>query len=155
MQTIKLKKLHPMAILPIYQTPGSNAVDIHACIDTSFDIYPGETILVSTGFSMELPKGKAALLIPRSGIGHKNGIVLGNLIGLIDSDYRGQVFVSLWNRNDWGNPSYPPAAKTFRVSPNDRIAQMMIIDIPQYNFQWANEINETKRGESGFGSTNM
>ena len=153
MQTIKLKKLHRLAKLPKYKSIEANGADLFACIDQPIELYPGETKLIPLGFSMELPKGYAAMLLPRSGLGHKDGIVLGNLVGLVDTDYTGQVYVSLWNRSivsvaGFGMPS-------FTINPGDRIAQMCIVEIPQFKFEWTEAIRETERGDGGFGSSGV
>lgn len=144
MNTIKLKQLHLDARLPEYKTEQANGADLFACNDDEIYLHAqGQSQLIPLGFSMELPGGYAALLLPRSGLGHKQGIVLGNLVGLIDSDYRGEVFVSLWNRG----------LDLVKIKNGDRIAQMLIVHAPQYQFEWAQELDETERGEGGFGST--
>lgn len=131
---------------PEYATPGSAGMDVRACIDAAIEIRPGETALVPTGFAMHIEDaGLAAILLPRSGLGHKHGIVLGNLTGLIDSDYQGQVFVSCWNRG----------SEPFTINPGDRIAQMMIIPVVQANFVVVDDFNYSARGAGGFGHTGV
>jgi dUTP pyrophosphatase len=131
---------------PEYATSGSAGMDIRACIDETLEIGPGQTALVPTGFAMHIDDaGLAAILLPRSGLGHKHGIVLGNLTGLIDSDYQGQVFVSCWNRS----------SESFTINPGDRIAQMMIIPVVQANFIVVDEFYESARGAGGFGHTGV
>lgn len=131
---------------PEYATSGSAGMDIRACIDEPVQIGPGQTILVPTGFAMHIDDaGLAAILLPRSGLGHKHGIVLGNLTGLIDSDYQGQVFVSCWNRS----------GSTFTINPGDRIAQMMIIPVVHASFIVVDDFNESARGAGGFGHTGV
>lgn len=131
---------------PEYATAGSAGMDIRACIDEAIEIGPGQTALVPTGFAMHIEDaGLAAILLPRSGLGHKHGIVLGNLTGLIDSDYQGQVFVSCWNRG----------SETFTINPGDRIAQMMIIPVIQASFIVVDDFNESARGAGGFGHTGV
>jgi len=130
--------------LPHYATDGSAGMDMRACIDEPFDIQPGETHLIPTGIAIHIgDPGLAAVLLPRSGLGHKHGIVLGNLTGLIDSDYQGQLFVSVWNR---GNDS-------FTINPGERIAQMVFVPVVQATFDIVEEFNESDRGAGGFGHT--
>jgi dUTP pyrophosphatase len=130
--------------LPRRATDGSAGVDLCACIDEHIRIAPGETQLIPTGIAIHIQSPNvAALLLPRSGLGHKHGIVLGNLVGLIDSDYQGQVFVSLWNR---GNAS-------FALEPGDRIAQMIFVPIVAAEFEVVSEFAESGRGAGGFGHT--
>lgn len=130
--------------LPTYATTGSAGMDLRACLDGAISIAPGETVLIPTGISIYIQDpGLAATILPRSGLGHKYGIVLGNLVGLIDSDYQGPLMVSLWNR---GN-------ETFNISVGDRIAQLVIIPIVQTEFEIVNEFTATDRGEGGFGHT--
>lgn len=153
--TIKFKRLHELAKLPVYATNASNGADVFACINKAIAIRPGETVLVPTGFAMELPQGYGAQLLPRSGLGHKHGIVLGNLVGLVDSDYRGEVFISLWNRTPAKVfPSQDDQAY-FVINPGDRIAQMIISKMPQFNFVWDDELSETVRGAGGIGHTGI
>lgn len=130
--------------LPQHATAGSAGLDICACIDEHIHIAPGETHLIPTGFAIHIQeKHVAAVLLPRSGLGHKHGIVLGNLVGLIDSDYQGQVFVSLWNRG----------TSTFALEPGDRIAQMVFVPIVPTQFEIVDEFKESARGAGGFGHT--
>ncbi|WP_455217628.1 dUTP diphosphatase [Kaarinaea lacus] len=130
--------------LPHYATDGSAGMDLRACLDDALDIHPGETHLIPTGIAIHIgDPGLAAVLLPRSGLGHKHGIVLGNLTGLIDSDYQGQLFVSVWNR---GNNS-------FTVNPGERIAQMVFVPVVQATFDIVDDFNESDRGAGGFGHT--
>ncbi len=121
-------------------------MDISACLDGPLEIKPGETSLIPTGFAIHVEDtGLAAVLLPRSGLGHKKGIVLGNLVGLIDSDYQGQVYISCWNR---GHESYT-------INPGDRIAQMVFMPVVQAVFDIVDEFDESHRGEGGFGHTGV
>lgn len=130
--------------LPRYATDGSAGLDMRACIDEAITLKAGESALIPTGLAIHLADPKmAAVLLPRSGLGHKNGIVLGNLVGLIDSDYQGEVKVSLWNRSN----------TDFVVEPFARIAQMVIIPVIQAAFEVVDEFDESERGAGGFGST--
>lgn len=130
--------------LPAYATSGSAGLDLRACIDSSITLEKGETNLIPTGIAVHLADPKlAAIILPRSGLGHKHGIVLGNLVGLIDSDYQGQIMVSCWNRSQ--NP--------FKLSPLERIAQLVIVPVVHVNFSVVNEFEKSSRGEKGFGST--
>ncbi|WP_293765348.1 dUTP diphosphatase [uncultured Aquitalea sp.] len=130
--------------LPDYATNGSAGLDLRAAIDKDMLINPGETQLVPTGLSIHLADpGLAAMILPRSGLGHKHGIVLGNLVGLIDSDYQGQLFVSVWNRGH----------ESFRLTPMERIAQMIIVPVVQVAFNVVDDFAGSERGEGGFGST--
>jgi len=130
--------------MPTYATEGSAGLDLRACLEEALTIEPGETHLIPTGMAIHLDDpGLAAMLLPRSGLGHKHGIVLGNLVGLIDSDYQGQLMVSVWNR---GNT-------TFTVEIGERIAQMVIVPVIQPEFKIVNDFDESDRGEGGFGST--
>ncbi len=130
--------------LPSYATPGSAGLDLRACIDAPLSLLPGATELVPTGIAIHLADpALAAVILPRSGLGHKHGIVLGNLIGLIDSDYQGQIFVSVWNR---GNAP-------FKLDPMERIAQMVIVPVIQAGFRVVESFDQTARGAGGFGST--
>lgn len=130
--------------MPEYATPGSAGLDLRACTDAPQTIKPGETILIPTGMAMHIDNTYyAALILPRSGLGHKHGIVLGNLVGLIDSDYQGQLFVSCWNRSQ----------EPFELNPMERIAQLVIVPVVQADFHIVDEFNESDRGEGGFGST--
>lgn len=130
--------------LPRYATPGSAGLDLRACLDSPLVLNPGETQLIPTGLALHLADpGYAALLLPRSGLGHKHGVVLGNLVGLIDSDYQGQLMVSLWNRGK----------EAFTVQPFERIAQMVIVPVVQAQFNLVEEFSDSTRGAGGFGST--
>lgn len=131
-------------LLPAYGTPGSAGLDLRACIDAAITIKPGETVLIPTGLAIHLADpGYAAMILPRSGMGHKNGIVLGNLVGLIDSDYQGQLMVSTWNRGQ----------AEFTLQPMERLAQLIIVPVLQVGFNIVDEFGESERGEGGFGST--
>lgn len=146
MKTIDIKILDDRMkeYLPSYATPGSAGLDLRACITEPLVIEPGETRLVPTGLAIHIADpGYAALILPRSGLGHKHGIVLGNLVGLIDSDYQGQLMVSTWNRGD----------KAFTLNPLDRLAQLVIVPILQVGFNVVDEFGESTRGTGGFGST--
>jgi dUTP pyrophosphatase len=128
--------------LPHYATEGSAGLDMRACIDNSLAVEPGETVLVPTGLAIHIgDNGLAAVLLPRSGLGHKHGLVLGNLTGLIDSDYQGQVFISCWNRS----------SKGYEIQPGERIAQMVFLPVEQVAFEVVSEFGESSRGEGGFG----
>lgn len=130
--------------LPAYATPGSAGLDLRACIDAPLDIAPGSAHLIPTGIAIHIADpGLAAIIVPRSGLGHKHGIVLGNLVGLIDSDYQGPLMVSCWNR---GSTAY-------RVSPLDRVAQLVIVPVVQAQFRVVDEFEASDRGGGGFGST--
>jgi dUTP pyrophosphatase len=130
--------------LPHYATPGSAGLDLRACLDEALVLNPGETRLIPTGLAIHLADpGYAAVILPRSGLGHKHGVVLGNLVGLIDSDYQGQLMVSAWNR---GN-------EAFTIQPFERIAQMVIVPVVQAQFRAVEEFDASQRGEGGFGST--
>jgi dUTP pyrophosphatase len=130
--------------LPHYATPGSAGLDLRACLDAPLTLAPGETQLIPTGIAIHLDdSGLAAVLLPRSGLGHKHGIVLGNLVGLIDSDYQGQVMVSCWNRG----------TVPFTIAPGERIAQMVIVPVVQVAFEVVEQFTESHRGAGGFGSS--
>ncbi|MFQ3229673.1 dUTP diphosphatase [Reinekea sp.] len=130
--------------LPTYGTPGSAGLDLRACIDKPLIVQPGDTHLIKTGIAIYIEDPSlAATIIPRSGLGHKHGIVLGNLVGLIDSDYQGELMVSCWNRG----------SEPFTIEPGDRIAQMIIVPVIQAQFNIVSEFTETERGSGGFGST--
>jgi dUTP pyrophosphatase len=130
--------------LPTYATPGSAGLDLRACIDAALELQPGDTFLMPTGLAVHVADpGYCALVLPRSGMGFKNGIVLANLVGLIDSDYQGQLMVPLWNRS----------AKTFVLNPLERVAQMIIVPVMQAQFNIVNEFSASERGAGGFGST--
>jgi len=128
--------------LPHYATGGSAGLDMRACIDEALTVEPGETVLVPTGLAIHIGDASvAAVLLPRSGLGHKHGLVLGNLTGLIDSDYQGQVFISCWNRS----------ANRYEVQPGERIAQMVFVPIEQVRFRIVDEFDDSDRGAGGFG----
>jgi dUTP pyrophosphatase len=128
--------------LPHYATDGSAGLDMRACIDDALTVSPGETVLVPTGLAIHIGDAAiAAVLLPRSGLGHKHGLVLGNLTGLIDSDYQGQVFISCWNRG----------SKAYEVEPGERIAQMVFVPVEQVSFEVVEEFGDSSRGEGGFG----
>jgi dUTP pyrophosphatase len=130
--------------LPKYATPGSAGLDLRACIETAIKVAPGETTLVPTGIAIHLADpGLAAMILPRSGLGHKHGIVLGNLVGLIDSDYQGEIFVSTWNRS----------REVFTLNPLERLAQLVVVPVVQVAFNIVDAFPESLRGEGGFGST--
>lgn len=143
---VEIKIINPKMVdqLPQYATSGSAGLDLRACLDAAVTLPPGATYLVPTGLAMHLGDPHyAAMILPRSGLGHKNGIVLGNLVGLIDSDYQGELKVSLWNRG----------TTEFVIEPLARIAQMVIVPVVQVDFQVVDEFTDTERGEGGFGST--
>jgi dUTP pyrophosphatase len=130
--------------LPQYATPGSAGLDLRACIDAPLTVLPGQTELVPSGIAIHLgDPGLAAVVLPRSGLGHRHGIVLGNLVGLIDSDYQGQIFMSTWNR---GNTP-------FTINPMERLAQLVVVPVVQVGFNVVSEFGESNRGAGGFGST--
>jgi len=130
--------------LPHYATDGSAGLDMRACIDAAVVVAPGETVLIPTGLAIHIADNSlAAVLLPRSGLGHKHGLVLGNLTGLIDSDYQGQIFISCWNRS----------SSAYTVEPGDRIAQMVFLPVEQVEFNVVDEFAESQRGEGGFGHT--
>lgn len=130
--------------LPQYATSGSAGVDLRACVHAPLELKPGDTQLIPSGIAIYLEDpGYAAIVLPRSGLGHKHGIVLGNLVGLIDSDYQGQVFVSCWNRGQ----------TTFTIQPGERIAQLVVVPVVQVEFDVVNEFAATERGAGGFGSS--
>ncbi len=132
--------------LPKYATEGSAGLDLCACVDKPLVISPGETKLIPAGFAIHIADSAyAAVLLPRSGLGHKHGIVLGNLTGLIDSDYQGEIFVSCWNRSE----------TPYTINPGDRIAQMVIVPVVQADFEFVDSFNETIRGAGGFGHTGV
>lgn len=148
MQKIQLKLLDPRLgdsiDLPEYATTGSAGLDLRACLESDITIAPGETILIPTGLAIHIDDPSlAAVLLPRSGLGHKHGIVLGNLVGLIDSDYQGQVFVSCWNRSQ----------TPFDIVIGERIAQMVFVPVAQVAFEQVEEFTSSERGEGGFGHT--
>lgn len=129
---------------PHYATPGAAGLDLRACIEAPVRINPGETHLIPTGLAIHLADpGLAAMILPRSGLGHKQGIVLGNLVGLIDSDYQGEIFISTWNRGK----------DAFTLNPMDRLAQLVVVPVVQVAFNVVDSFEESHRGEGGFGST--
>ncbi|MFM0034329.1 dUTP diphosphatase [Paraburkholderia strydomiana] len=130
--------------LPAYATTGSAGLDLRACLDEPLTLKPGETALVPTGLAIHVgDPGYAALILPRSGLGHKHGIVLGNLVGLIDSDYQGQLMISTWNRGQ----------TTFVLNPMERLAQLVIVPVVQAEFNIVDDFEQSERGAGGFGST--
>jgi len=146
MQTLDIKILDPrlQALLPAYATPGSAGLDLRACIAEPLVLQPGQTELIPAGMAIHLADpGLAAIILPRSGLGHKHGIVLGNLVGLIDSDYQGQLFVSTWNRG----------SAAFTIAPMERLAQLVVVPVVQARFRRVAEFDASARGEGGFGST--
>ena len=146
MTAIDLKVLDPRmaAFLPAYATPGSAGLDLRACLDADLVIAPGQAVLIPTGLAVHIADpGLAAMILPRSGLGHQHGIVLGNLVGLIDSDYQGPLMVSCWNRGH----------AAFTVRPLERIAQLVIVPVVQASFRVVAEFGASDRGAAGFGST--
>ena len=146
MTTVDLKVLDARLAqqLPAYATPGSAGLDLRACLDAPVTLEPGQTTLIPTGLSIHLADpGLAALILPRSGLGHKHGIVLGNLVGLIDSDYQGQLMVSCWNRGQ----------TAFVINPMERIAQLVLVPVVQATFRVVDDFVVSARGDGGFGST--
>lgn len=145
-QSLDVKILDPRLAeqLPAYATPGSAGLDLRACIEAPITLKPGETTLIPSGMAIHIADhGYAALILPRSGLGHKHGIVLGNLVGLIDSDYQGQIFVSTWNRGQ----------SEFTIQPMERIAQLVIVPVAQVEFNVVSDFTASSRGDGGFGST--
>jgi dUTP pyrophosphatase len=150
MTTIDVKVLDPRLaerfeeLQPRYATPGSAGLDLRACLDQALVLEPGQTVLIPTGLSIHIgDPNLAAVILPRSGLGHKHGIVLGNLVGLIDSDYQGPLMVSCWNRSE----------TPFTIEPMERIAQLVILPVVQAQFRRVDEFGASARGEGGFGST--
>lgn len=146
MKTIDIKILDPRMteLLPAYATPGSAGLDLRACITEAITIEAGQTVLIPTGLAIHIgDPSYAAMILPRSGMGHKNGIVLGNLVGLIDSDYQGQLMVSTWNRS----------LSAFTLQPMERLAQLIIVPVLQVGFNIVDEFDGSERGAGGFGST--
>ena len=146
MTTIDLKVLDTRmaAFLPAYATPGSAGLDLRACLDKALGLQPGQATLIPTGLAIHIADpGLCAMLLPRSGLGHKHGIVLGNLVGLIDSDYQGPLMVSCWNRG----------SAPFTIEPMERIAQMVIVPVVQAAFRRVDKFGSSGRGSDGFGST--
>jgi len=147
-KTINYKILDPRIgktiALPEYATEGSAGLDLRAALENPLELQPGQTELIPTGIAIHIADpGLAAVILPRSGLGHKHGIVLGNLVGLIDSDYQGQLFVSCWNRGD----------KTYSMEVGERIAQLVVVPVVQANFNQVDEFTESDRGAGGFGSS--
>jgi dUTP pyrophosphatase len=141
---VKILDARMRDFLPAYATPGSAGLDPRACIDEPLVIAPGQTSLVPTGLAIHLgDPGYAAVILPRSGLGHKHGVVLGNLVGLIDSDYQGQLMISTWNRGD----------TAFTLNPMERLAQMVIVPVVQAELNIVDDFEESERGAGGFGST--
>ncbi|MCH1526012.1 MAG: dUTP diphosphatase [SAR86 cluster bacterium] len=150
MKNIKIKIINPLMgssiPLPEYETAGSAGLDLRACLDTKFNLEAGMSKLIPIGFAMHLDDPElAAMVIPRSGLGSKHGIVLGNLVGLIDSDYQGELMVPAWNRSE----------QDFQINPGDRIAQMIIVPVVQASFEIVDNFTETQRGTKGFGSSGI
>ena len=148
MKPVQIKILDPRLgtdyPLPDYATEGSAGLDLRACVDDTLTLLPGETRLIPTGFAMHMQdSGLAAVILPRSGLGHKHGIVLGNLVGLIDSDYQGQVFVSCWNRSD----------SPFEVEPGARIAQLVFLPVVKARWERVEDFEASDRAAGGFGHT--
>ncbi len=148
MKVVQIKIIDPRLgtdfPLPDYATGGSAGMDLRACLDQVLTITPGETRLIPTGFAMHMEDtGLAAVILPRSGLGHKHGIVLGNLVGLIDSDYQGQVFVSCWNRSE----------ELFKIEPGARIAQLVFLPVVQVRWELVEDFHTSDRGAGGFGHT--
>ncbi len=138
------KRLGKQFPMPDYATPGSAGVDLRACLDAPVELAPGATELLSTGMAIHIGDANlAAVILPRSGLGHKHGIVLGNLVGLIDSDYQGQLMVSCWNRGQ----------TCFTIEPGERIAQMVLVPVIQAAFEVVEEFDASERGAGGFGSS--
>lgn len=148
MDTLQVKilneKIGQSIALPAYSTGGSAGLDLRACIDEGVVLRPGSTELIPTGLAIYIEDpGYAAVILPRSGLGHKHGIVLGNLVGLIDSDYQGELMISAWNRGD----------TEFVIEPGDRIAQLVVIPVQQVKFELVEDFTNTERGAGGFGSS--
>lgn len=148
MRKLQVKILDPkigdQLPLPAYATEGSAGMDLRACIDSAIDLEPGQTELIPTGLAIHIEDPNlCAMILPRSGLGHKHGIVLGNLVGLIDSDYQGQLFVSCWNRGQ----------TSFTINPGERIAQLVLVPVVQAAFEVVDEFSDSDRGEGGFGSS--
>lgn len=150
MKKIQLKVINPKMgseiPLPSYATCGSAGLDLRACLDEPLTLEPGRTDLIPTGIAIHINDATlAATILPRSGLGHKHGIVLGNLVGLLDSDYQGEVLISCWNRGQ----------NSFTIMPGDRIAQMVIVPVVQVDFDIVDEFHQSERGEDGFGSSGI
>ncbi|NRO97841.1 dUTP diphosphatase [Paraburkholderia sp. NMBU_R16] len=141
---LKILDARMREMLPAYATPGSAGLDLRACLERSLVLEPGQTALVPTGLAIHVgDAGYAALILPRSGLGHKHGIVLGNLVGLIDSDYQGELMISTWNRGQ----------TTFTIEPMERLAQLVIVPVVQAQFNIVDDFAQSERGAGGFGST--
>ncbi len=141
---VQIKRLRETVGDPAYGTSGSAGIDLRACLDAPFTLAPGAAELIPTGLAIYLEDpGYAGMILPRSVLGHKHGIVLGNLVGLIDSDYQGELMISCWNRSD----------SSFEINHNERIAQLVIVPVVQANFAWVNDFEQSARGGHGFGST--
>ena len=141
---VQIKRLRQTVGDPASATHGSAGIDLRACLEAPLSLAPGATELIPTGLAIYLEdSGYAGMILPRSGLGHKHGIVLGNLVGLIDSDYQGELMISCWNRS----------TSTFEINPNDRIAQLVIVPVVQADFLWVDEFEQTERSDRGFGST--
>ncbi len=150
MRSVQLRVLDPRLgdafPLPDYATEGAAGIDLRACLDEALRVRPGSTHLIPTGIAIHIADaGLAAVLLPRSGLGHKHGIVLGNLVGLIDSDYQGQVFVSCWNRG----------SDSFTVEPGERIAQMVFVPVERVRFDIVESFEQSRRGDGGFGHSGL
>lgn len=150
MRNIQIKILNPRLgrdiELPHYATDGSAGLDLRACLDTPLILAPGHTELIPTGIALNIGDSElAAVILPRSGLGHKHGIVLGNLVGLIDSDYQGELFISCWNRGQ----------STFTIQPGDRVAQLVFVPVVRVAFDVVDEFTATQRGAGGFGHTGL
>ena len=147
-RVIELRRLDPRLgdsiPLPEYSTAGSAGVDLRACLDNPVTLAPGDTLLIATGLALNIQDpGLAAVLLPRSGLGHKHGIVLGNLVGLIDSDYQGEIMISCWNRG----------STSFEIKPGERVAQLVVVPVVQVDFEMVEEFESSERGSGGFGHT--
>lgn len=148
LKTLQVKVLDPRIgkdiPLPAHATPGSAGMDLRACLDAPLHLAPGQTELIPTGLAIHIADPTlCAMILPRSGLGHKHGIVLGNLVGLIDSDYQGQLFVSCWNRGQ----------DSFEIQPGERIAQLVLVPVVQADFEVVEEFSDSERGAGGFGSS--
>jgi dUTP pyrophosphatase len=145
------RKIGKSIPLPEYATDGSAGLDLRACMNSSMEVFPGETVLIPTGIALNIKNPSlCAVILPRSGLGHKEGIVLGNLVGLIDSDYQGQLFISCWNRN-----TPDPKAKSFYIGDGDRIAQLVFMPVVRASFSVVDDFEITERGVGGFGHTGV
>jgi len=148
MNTLQVKIINPLIgdqiPLPEYATPGSAGMDLRACLTSELELAPGSTTLIPTGIAIYIQDpGLAAVILPRSGLGHKHGIVLGNLVGLIDSDYQGELMISCWNRS----------SQAFSIAPGDRIAQLVLVPVIQSTLTIVEEFTQSERGIAGFGSS--